>query len=559
MFKDAFLAYRATLSLCALALAGCTAGSSSSSTDANDDPVCDPNDKEALAAPVLLSPQRRALDITSDNFGVSFDAAAFGDRDIVVDLKLDRVRNDGVETTWSYRGELNSDNNLRLSDGTFVDGESDLPKWKQFQVQARVQEKGECRWSEWSDAISFRSDDGSTTLFNDDIVHDIRLDFSNSVYDAINAQARPQGCTPLQRDYHPATVTYDDQVFEHAGLRGKGGCGSSRRLNQKSSFKSNLSWDDPNIDGCAETRRLYGLKRLALNNQVQDPTYISERLTYFLYKKMGVASARVAAMRTTVNDDYWGLYLNVETMDRRFLSRWFESNDGMLYEGTYACDFDDLNNVPDDEDGVACFTKKFSTDECSTDRGPDADPTTFALLRNMMGEVSALSNSNFYPAITEIFDFEQYLKLWAVDTVVDSFDSYHYRIGNNYRVYHDPSTDKWTMLPQGVDQTFGSGDRRYMNPFSSNKAFLPRRCINNDACKAAFVVKLREALAIFESTDLKAMVRTIQNQIRDDIRDEPSGRRERPFSEWQPAVDKMIEFIDDRPGEIRQYLEDEGL
>ena len=527
-----------------------------------DDPTCSESDKAALAAPTVLEPADRPVDIRADNLKIMVDALPYVGQDVVFDVEMNRVKSSETERVWLFRGEVASGQEIVLSDGQFAAGVDELKKWKNYEVRTRVQEKGECRWSEWSDGLPFRTDDGSTQLFDDGFVHEISLEIPDDSFSAINAQSRPQGCTPLQRDYHPGTVQYDDMVFEGSGIRGKGGCGSSRRLvpsgdrNGKSSFKSNMSWDNPDVQGCGEERRLFGLKRLALNNQVQDPTYISERLTYFLYKEVGLPSARVAPVRTVVNGDLWGLYLNVETMDRRFLSRWFDSNDGMMYEGTYDCDFDKPEDIPEGEDDIDCFTKKFDTDECSEDRGPDADPTTYALLIDMMAEVSALSNSNFYPAVTEIFDFDKYLTLLAVDTIVDSFDSYHYRIGNNYRVYHDPSTDKWTMFPQGVDQTFGSGGRRFINPFRANKAFLARRCINNSQCKDLFATRLQEVLVVFENANLEAMVRDIQNQIRSDVRADP--RKEISNSEWEDAVDDMIDFIQDRPGEVREYLSDEG-
>ena len=45
--------------------------------------------------------------------------------------------------------------------------------------------------------------------------------------------------------------------------------------------------------------------------------------------------ARIAYARLTVNGTYYGLYNNIETIDRRFLTRHFSSNRGALYEGTY--------------------------------------------------------------------------------------------------------------------------------------------------------------------------------------------------------------------------------
>mgnify|MGYP001084450630 CR=1 FL=1 len=48
--------------------------------------------------------------------------------------------------------------------------------------------------------------------------------------------------------------------------------------------------------------------------------------------------------------------------------------------------------------------------------------------------------------------------------MISHWDAYEFSIHNNYRVYHDPSTDTWSMIPTGIDQTFGGDQDPWPQP-----------------------------------------------------------------------------------------------
>ena len=342
------------------------------------------------------------------------------------------------------------------------------------------------------------------------------------------------GCAPHNRSYYPGTIRFRDADYPDSGLRVKGGCGSSRTLDGKAAFKAHLSWDDPNVPGCAETRRYKGLKRFTFNNQVEDASYVHERIGYDFLARLGVPVPRAAPVRLHVNGELWGLYLNVETIDRRFLSRHFESKDGMLYEADYGCDIGELS----------CFEPKFKTDECDEPR--DGDPTDATPLQELHRRLAGVPGDDFYPAIERVFDFDTFLSLWAAATVMGYWDGYP-NDPNNYRIYHDPSEDRWSLVPTGTDQLF----EKNVDPFHP-VGMLAKRCLADSDCNAVFRARLETTLDLFEDRNYPAMVRAIARQIEADV--EADARREISMEEWRAGLEQTIAYMQRRPGEIRELL-----
>lgn len=516
--------------------------------------------ESAAPAPTIDAPAPGRLDIDPESLAVAASAAPEGFH-LETEAEIWRLAGgEPVLRVWRARlerpdPETAPPTSFGLADGELegLSQETGLIPWEDYSVRVRYRvlaaEASCSEWTAWSEHRRFRIDDGSTYLFDDSQILDIALEIPPDSFEAIDAEARPPGCVPYSRSYYPGNAIVDGTRFDGAGLRVKGGCGSARNLDEKAAFKVNLSFDDPAVPGCPESRRIHGRKRLTLNNMVQDRSFTHERVGYHFYKLLGVPTPRVAHVRLEVNGEPWGLYLNVESIDRRMLSRWFESNDGMLYEGTYFCDLLPENVPPDGN----CIQGKFDYDECSSP-DPGEDPRDYSVIREMTAEIAAIEDGEFYPAITEIMEWDAFLSLWAADSIMAHWDGYEFDIINNYRVYHHPITDKWTIVPTGIDQTFTR--QREVDPFSP-QAILATRCLAEPDCEETFVERLREALAVFESAGLEQMVADIDAQIAAEVEADP--RKPGSVADYENGQAAMLDFIAERPAEIRAYIQARGF
>jgi hypothetical protein len=473
-----------------------------------------------------------------------------GDGPSFTDIEVWRAK-DGRRTDRVWRALLSGGvTAVTLADGRFEDREAELgalERDEDYVVRARFGDdhRGCPAVSPFSNEHAFKTADGSDLIFNPDIVHTYELFISPESIAAMNAEALPPGCVRFDRSYQPATLRFNDEVYE-VGVHIKGGCGSSRTMSGKPSFRIHFTVTSDATE-CPVKRRFYGKRALTLNNGVQDPSALHERLGYELYRAAGVPAPRAVCARVVVNGELYGLYTNVESIDRRFLARSFSNNDGMMFEGAYWCDLVP-ENVPPDDDTFSCFDREFKTDPCDAEK-PGRDPTDWSTLATLTEALAGLDEASFYPAIRDLFDWDAFLSMWAADAMLSHWDAYSFHIINNYRIYRNPDDDRWTMMPWGIDQTFDMGGDQ--NPYDS-EALLVRRCLQSEQCRAEFDARLREVIDLFESLQFEALAVTYGEQIRPFIEEDP--RKEYSLSSWDRRQGDLADWIRARPERMRAYL-----
>ena len=458
---------------------------------------------------------------------------------------------------WSATVAGPGTSGVRLADGRFEGKETALEERERYAVRVRhglTRDGCEEVWGEWSEPRFFRADDASGELFDEEKILEFHLEIPPDSWDALNAEAIPPDCVPFERGSHRATLRFRDQVFEGVGLQVKGGCGSARTLEGKASFKVDLEWDDPDVDACPASRELLGRKKLTFNNTIQDPSFMNERLGYSLYRAVGVPAPRAATVRLFVNGEPWGLYTHVETFDRRFLWRWFGDKDGALYEGSYWCDLLAKNLPAPGGDGRGyCLEPKLQGQDCGEE--PSAEDA-YGPLRELVGRLQALPRGGFYPQVSTFFDYDRFLTTWAADSLLSNWDGYLFENVNNYRVYQDPTTGLWTLLPGGTDQIFGhrQGSRSGLRSPWEVTGLLAARCLEEADCTAAFATRLEAVTRTFEEAGLDARARRLRTQLATGVYADP--RKEVSNGDFEQAVRETLDFVHTRPGSIREYLKE---
>ncbi len=259
--------------------------------------------------------------------------------------------------------------------------------------------------------------DPSDALFRDDAISTVRL----WLPPASRASLEASPYTEVE-----ASLEVDGVSFGQIGVHIKGQIGSFRTLAEKTAFKVDLNAYEP--------RSYRGLEALTLNNMVQDASYVHEAMTYALFRAAGVPAPRVGYTWLYVDDELFGLYLNVESVDDEFLDRWFDDGNGPMWEGAYGTDF-----TPG---AVGSF---------DYDEGPLIENRT--PLQQITNVLQTTPNANNLRTLEQLIDLDEVLAEAAVERVTGHWDGYY--TANNYRVYDDPTDGKMAMIPWGVDQTWG--------------------------------------------------------------------------------------------------------
>jgi hypothetical protein len=144
---------------------------------------------------------------------------------------------------------------------------------------------------------------------------------------------------------------------------------------------------------------------------------------------------RAAHALVSLNGRQLGLYVIKEGFTEEFLGRHFERADGNLYDADYGHDVDQhmrRHSGPDSTDGQS-----------------DLDCLAAAALEPDL--------SRRWGRLQKTLDMDRFLAFMAMELMTCHWDGYC--LGqNNFRIYHDPRTDKLVFLPSGMDQVFSKAD-----------------------------------------------------------------------------------------------------
>jgi spore coat protein H len=219
-----------------------------------------------------------------------------------------------------------------------------------------------------------------------------------------------------------------DVVYHDVGLHLKGSAGSFRPIDgEKPGFSLKFN-------KFVRQQKFHGLKKLLLNNAVQDPSYLSEMVGNELFRLAGVPAQRNGFAMVELNGKKMGLYVIAEAVTRDFLRRWFSDPSGNLYEGP-----SDVSNI----EGLDADS-----------RGGKADRSD---LRALTEAASEASPSRRLEKLEKVLDVDRFLSFLAMESITAHWDGYAVGV-NNYHVYHDPETDRMVFMPHGTDQLFQQPD-----------------------------------------------------------------------------------------------------
>ena len=187
-----------------------------------------------------------------------------------------------------------------------------------------------------------------------------------------------------------------------------------------------------NFNQLAPKQKFHGLKKISLNNSLQDVTRLHEKFSREMFAAAGVPVPRADYAVVTLNGRELGLYVLVEGFDRDFLSRHFKRTDGNLYEGGALQDIDRPLQVVS-----------------------GSDPTNQAGVQRLLNAAREPDPEQRFRALEAALDLDRFLSMIAVETLLCHSDSYSMN-RNNYRLYHDPTTDKIVFLPHDMDRVLGT-------------------------------------------------------------------------------------------------------
>lgn len=347
--------------------------------------------------------------------------------------------------------------------------------------------------------------------------------FDLSAVPTIDIGLSPEAVSSLYAD--PYTYVPGKFQFTHAGVasetlevgvRLKSYVGSFQSLDGKAAFK--ISFNEQVSD-----QRWEGLKRLTLNNMVQDASMVHEAISYAAFRALGLPASRLGYAWVRVNGEDYGLYTNVETLDEISLPQWFSST-GHLYEGAYGADV-----YPGAEGS-------FEIDE-----GSEEDVSDLTALI----EAANSDDAVWLRRMEQVADLDQLLLAWATELYLGHWDGYPTH--NNYYLHADDA-GFFSFLPWGTDQTLL--DHR---SFLGSEGYMFQRCLAIADCKARYYSAVQEVGTQLGALQLELLMDEVLNTITPYIKRDPR----KPFTSDDVVYNQTLtrEFLVIRPDEASSWLD----
>jgi len=264
-------------------------------------------------------------------------------------------------------------------------------------------------------------------------------------------------------------MEFDGQQFESTSIRykGNGTYLDAKGTNQKP-FKLDLNDGYPG-------RKLAGVVKINLHNNITDPSYMNEVIAHQLFRDAGVPAPRTTYTRVyvTVPDLYdresFGLYSIVENVDKRFIDDRFGTRKGAIFKPVTPFLFKDLG-------------EQWSAYNQIYDPKTELKEEEKWRLIDLCRLVSHSSDYEFASRIGDFVDLDEFARYLAVTVLISDIDGI-LGSGQNFYLYLHPKSDKFVFIPWDQDHSFGHFKRRsqaqreqlsIQKPWEKNNRFLER-------------------------------------------------------------------------------------
>ncbi len=307
------------------------------------------------------------------------------------------------------------------------------------------------------------------------------------------------------------------------------GDASFRTLAGKAAFKLKFAKKEP---------AFLGLRKMTLNNMVEDPSMTHETLAYAAFRAAGVPAPRTSFAYVYLNGVDYGLHLDLETLDKVALEKHFGpfAEPQHLYEG---------------ENGVDVLPGSAGAYE--VDEGDEANRGDLEAL------IAAANSGGATPWSTQVApyaDLGEMSRMWAVEKYVGQYDGYASGKSpfqpNNYYLYSDAS-GRFQMLPWGTDETW---QQKNHLAFDAGHGLLFAHCLDDAACAATYRQSLADSCGAIEGAGLGSLAESTAALLApwQQLEQGNGGRHEHSLGEIGEGVAETKSFVASRPAEAAAFL-----
>jgi CotH kinase protein len=319
----------------------------------------------------------------------------------------------------------------------------------------------------------------SDPIFDQGRLHEVRISIDPADWASLQRNYRTN-------QYYAADITLDSTVVRQAGIR-------SRGSGSRSAVKPGLKFDFN--------------KTMDLDNQIQDPSFLRERMSFVVFEAMGIPAPQNSFARMFVNGQYWGVYQVTEPISKPFLKARLGEESGNLFDYQYSFNYD-FSFLGDDPREYVPVPFEPQTNE---------DHLDATGLVDFIRTINGASDATFTADIGSWIDRDRFLTYLAVENALAEKDGLVGEQGaNNFYLYQYGGQRRFVFLPWDKDTTFTSPTQDVYLRVETN--VLVRRLLADPAMRQLYIAALRRAVTSFLNPRyLTPRLETAYAQIREAV------------------------------------------
>ncbi|MDY6972015.1 MAG: CotH kinase family protein [Thermodesulfobacteriota bacterium] len=341
----------------------------------------------------------------------------------------------------------------------------------------------------------------------------------------------------------PATLTYQDRILENVGVQFKG-MTSKMMTGYRKSF-------DIRLDYKVEGQDIDGYDMLNLHNTFDDPSYMRE--VFYLYQSRGhTTSADGNFINLYINGEFWGLYANVQQLDRDFLEEWYLNDKGTNWRAAGGMDFGGgfpggggmfndgttaLNYLGDDP---ALYFDAYELKSTFSDN-------PYAYLASATKALDSVTPDTVAD-LNRIFNVDDTLWFLAYEILFGDDDGYVSKGAMDYMVYFDIETNR--LVPYQYD---GNTVMKWWNAYdifyrSGDSDFpLMYKLFNIPELRQRYLAHVRIILLEkFNATKTDEILNFFHTLIDEGVANDPHPHWGSSYAGLPGAIDELRSFIRNR-------------
>ena len=381
-----------------------------------------------------------------------------------------------------------------------------------------------------------------------------------------------------KEEYYSCDIEINGTTYKNVGIRPKGNTSLSQVASDDTTDRFSFKIEfDHYVDG----QTCLGLDKICFNNLISDATYMKEYLSYDILNSIGVDTPLYSYVNISVNDENWGLYLAVESIEESFLERNYGTTSGKLYKpetmGMGGKERDNQKAEEKTNQENMAQRGDFGGDRGSSDANLsyiDDDISSYSTIfssavvkatkkdyKRVIRALKNISEGN----LEEGMDVDAMLRYIAGNVIVLNDDSYFGNMLHNYYLYEQDG--KLTMLPWDYNLAFGgfqgnnatSVINRGIDTVVSNESYLANRpmiakVLEVEEYKEKYHAYLDELITnYFESGVYEEKIKEIGSLIDEYVKNDTTAFY--TYEEYQTAKETLLQFGLLRAKSIRGQLE----